>query len=573
VVGSAIFASNNPNNAVLSPGAIFLTSGAASLTITPPAVSLIQTNAVSWESLSGQPTQQPGDPNGPFTVIAATQYGNGRVFVVNDGSSLDDDYLCCSPNTSVVLSGLAWVSAPSIANPPAPAPPVSYYFPHLAFGGGFQTTLTYVNYSPQSVSCQTTFYSDTGAALEAPFGGSSASSRVDILEPGAGIHVQTQAAASAALSTGWAQAQCTGPVKASFLYRLYNGSAAQGEAGVNASTTPTTEFVTFAQTATGIAYANSSSVPATITVRALSSAGATLGNTSFVLQPNAHGAANIGPLLNLSSFTGSVQIISTTPIVSLSLNAEAYPVFSSLPPGDLPAGTPLAGGAGSNGAASVYDFPHLAFGGGFQTTLTYVNYSPQSVSCQTTFYSDAGAALQVPFAAGSASSRTDNLAAGASAHVETQAGAGAALTTGWAQAQCTGPVKASFLYRVYSGSVAQGEAGVNASTTPTTEFVTFAQTATGVAYANPSATAANITISALDSTGAALGSASFVLQANAHGAANIGPLLNLSSFTGSVRITSTAPIVSLSLNAEAYPVFSSLPPGDLPAATPLAMGH
>jgi hypothetical protein len=46
--------------------------------------------------------------------------------------------------------------------------------------------------------------------------------------------------------------------------------------------------------------------------------------------------------------------------------------------------------------SSTYYFPHLAIGGGFQTTLTYVNYSPQSVSCQTTFYSDSGGALQVP---------------------------------------------------------------------------------------------------------------------------------------------------------------------------------
>ena len=104
------------------------------------------------------------------------------------------------------------------------------------------------------------------------------------------------------------------------------------------------EFVTFAQTQTGVAYANPSSVPATVTIAALDSTGAALGQTSLTLQPNAHGAANVGPLLGLSSFTGSVQITSTAPIVSLSLNAEDYPVFSSLPPGDLPAGTPLATG-------------------------------------------------------------------------------------------------------------------------------------------------------------------------------------------------------------------------------------
>jgi len=55
----------------------------------------------------------------------------------------------------------------------------------------------------------------------------------------------------------------------------------------------------------------------------------------------------------------------------------------------------------------------------------------------------------------------------------------------------------------------------------------------------------------------------------AHGAANLGPLLGLSSFTGFDKITSTIPIISLSLNAEAFTVFSALPPGDLPGSTVL----
>ena len=43
-------------------------------------------------------------------------------------------------------------------------------------------------------------------------------------------------------------------------------------------------------------------------------------------------------------------------------------------------------------------------------------------------------------------------------------------------------------------------------------------------------------------------------------------LFGLTSFTGSIEVTSTEPIVSLSLNFEADPVFSSLPPGELEAA-------
>jgi hypothetical protein len=220
----------------------------------------------------------------------------------------------------------------------------SYYFPQLAFGGGWQTTVTYVNYSPQSVSCQTTFYTDSGTALLVPFGGTSVSSRTDVLAPGAALHQQTTADPAAATVGGWAVAACSSPLKASMLYRFYNQGVAQGEAAVNARPSATTEFVTFAETKTGIAYANPSTTPATVTITVLSSAGLALGSKVVQLAPKAHGAVNLGPLLGLNNFTGSVQITSTVPIVSLSLNAEAFPVFSSLPPGDLPDATPLASG-------------------------------------------------------------------------------------------------------------------------------------------------------------------------------------------------------------------------------------
>ena len=70
----------------------------------------------------------------------------------------------------------------------------------------------------------------------------------------------------------------------------------------------------------------------------------------------AHGAANVAPLLSLSSFTGFVEITSSIPIVSLSLNAEAFPVFSSLPPGDLASGTPLVGISPPGGSSSTHTY-------------------------------------------------------------------------------------------------------------------------------------------------------------------------------------------------------------------------
>jgi hypothetical protein len=459
----------------------------------------------------------------------------------------------------------------------------TYYLSDLVFGGGFQTTLTYINYSTQPVTCATTFYSDAGTPLTIPFSAQTVVGvRRDTIPPGVTIHDQTNALVAPPVAVeGWAQASCTAPVSISLLYRLSNAGTPVGEASVNAETAPTTEFATFAQAnsagSTGIAFGNPSGTQsATITFTAYNSAGSALGSQSVTLGPLQHSAANIGPLLGLTNFTGSVQITSNIPIISLSLNAEAFPVFSSLPPGDLPGGTPLTG-SGNSGTTTpqTYYFSDLAFSGGFQTTLTYVNYSPEPVTCTTAFFSDSGTALSVPFNSGTSFIRTDTLQPGQSIHDQTVANLQAAVVEGWAQAVCSGPIEAGLLYRLYSatagGNTASGEASVNAETSATTEFVTFAQSAassTGIAFANPSTTqSATITVSGYNSIAEKLGTQSITLGPLQHAGVNIGPLLGLFNFTGFVKITSSSPIISLSLNAEAFPVFSSLPPGDLPAGT------
>jgi hypothetical protein len=217
-----------------------------------------------------------------------------------------------------------------------------YYFSDFAFSGGYQTTLTYVNYSPQTVTCTTSFYGDNAAPVAMPFSDQTGSTRSDTMAPGGSIHVVTVAPLAPPFVQGWAQATCTGPVEAGLLYRYFANGTAVGEASVNAETSATTEFSTFAQTATGIAYANpSATASATITIEVYNTAGALLGSKIFTLGPLQHGTGNVGPLLGLTSFTGFIKISSNIPIVSLSLNAEAFPVFSSLPAGDLPTGTPI----------------------------------------------------------------------------------------------------------------------------------------------------------------------------------------------------------------------------------------
>jgi len=284
----------------------------------------------------------PTIPRADFTAITNGTIAGKLLITVSGGTiTFDESALvfydavscaggCYSPKTDV--KNIVYTSNP----------PQTYFFSDLAVSGGFQTTLTYVNYSAQAVTCVTNFYLDSGNPWSVPFSQGSITTRTDTLQPGQSIHDQTTANLTVPVVEGWAQASCTGPVGASLLYRLYQSGSPVGEASVNAETTPTTEFATFAQTATGVAYANPSATQtATIAIEVYNTGGSMLGSHIVALAPLGHGSANIGPLLGLTTFTGFVKITSNVPIVSLSLNAEAFPVFSSLPPGDLPSSTLL----------------------------------------------------------------------------------------------------------------------------------------------------------------------------------------------------------------------------------------
>ena len=246
------------------------------------------------------------------------------------------------PSLAAVLL-LAAGSPPLQAQDSTPRDQI-YYFPHLAVGASWQTTITYINYSPQEVTCQTDFISDHGTPLMVSFAAlGTVVSRTDVLPPGGSVHQETNVDLNVSLAPGWARANCSGPVKASLLYRLHNSEGAPtAEAGVNATAAPATRFVTFAeqgegQFGTGVAYANPSAISVPVTFTARDAAGELLASVVRTLSPGGHDAHGMAELFGLTSFTGSIEVISTEPIVSLSLNFEAAPVFSSLPPGELEA--------------------------------------------------------------------------------------------------------------------------------------------------------------------------------------------------------------------------------------------
>ena len=123
IVGANFYASSYASHPALPPDPIYETAYGGSLVVMAPGVSLVQTDATAWKSVSGRATQEPGDPNGPFTLIAATEFGKGRVFVVMTGNAFNDEATCCTPgNTAMFLSALQWLSEPSLPAAPPPSP-------------------------------------------------------------------------------------------------------------------------------------------------------------------------------------------------------------------------------------------------------------------------------------------------------------------------------------------------------------------------------------------------------------------------------------------------------------------
>lgn len=112
------------NHPGLGPSPAFTMNWGGSLNLSTGAVPLAQTTAAEWKSLSGQMTQQPGDPSGPFVAAAAAQPGTGRVFAVSD-NAFDDTVLGYTPdylNLNLFLSATAWLSAPLNPTPSPPSP-------------------------------------------------------------------------------------------------------------------------------------------------------------------------------------------------------------------------------------------------------------------------------------------------------------------------------------------------------------------------------------------------------------------------------------------------------------------
>ena len=231
-------------------------------------------------------------------------------------------------------------------------------------------------------------------------------------------------------------------VKASLLFRLFNGTTPTGEASVSASTAPGTEFVTFAQTATGLAWANPSAQSSVVTISALSSAG-TAGHDN--LYPRAEpgmAASNIGSLLGISNFTGSIEVTAT--VRSLRCRSTLRPSRCSprCLPEILAVSTALAGTGSQRHQRGDLLLSTSRRGRGYEAVSPMSTIRPTRSSARRASTATQAQYL-VPFPMERSRRAPDSLNAGASIHISTTAAFTAAAVSGWAVRRAPGRLSQS----------------------------------------------------------------------------------------------------------------------------------
>ena len=225
------------------------------------------------------------------------------------------------------------------------------------------------------------------------------------------------------------------------------------------------------------------------------------------------------------------------------------------------AGAVISGVANSQSPARVL-LPDFVFGGGFYSALYFTNQTSSPVSFTVNFFSDDSSALSAPSVGGT--STTVNLAANGTAVIEAP-NAGSSIIQGYASLVLPTGVTAYGVFRKTASGSPDQEVVVplsNASSVSSTLSFDDTNVVTAVAIVNPSSVATTVAISARDTNGNVVGTATVALGPNAKTESVLRDLTGLSGIAGlrgsavfSVA-TGNLAVLGLRFNSQA---FTSIP--------------
>ncbi len=271
----------------------------------------------------------------------------------------------------------------------------SIYFPQLADGGGYTTSLFLLNTSNSIESGTLHIIDSNGAPLVVNQVGGTADSSFRYSIPVGGVFRFQTDGFSETTKTGWAKLipDSFSPAPISSAAYGYNPSGVLVfESGIPAST-PTTHARIYVDLSghhnTGLAIANVGSIAANIAVKAYQADGLTaVGSSQDLLQlvAGAHAAKFADELISglPAGFSGVLDISSKSPFAALTLrsliNERNEFLMTAFPVADI-----------SQAAPSPILFPLIADGGGYLTEFILMSAGP-AASTKISYFDEDGAA-------------------------------------------------------------------------------------------------------------------------------------------------------------------------------------
>ena len=415
--------------------------------------------------------------------------------------------------------------------------------PQVAFGGGWETTLTLANLGTSASPLRLNFFNDSGSPLPVPLSWPETGS-ADGLPPailsqhtiGAKslLVLDSQQDGSPTGQSGWAQSFAPDSNLTGFSVFRYKPSGQEAVVPLETRNAApySLAFDNSSGVSTGVALANLASSPVIILLTFQDETGTGIGAAQLNLPPHGHASFMLADRYPPTAGRRGITVFSTPVGGQISvLGLRAAPTGAgTFAMTTIPV---LSGPVAGTGV-----LPQVVSGGGWQTTFVLVNTGTNPSQAQLSFFDNSGAPLSLPLAlpqsgASMASSITETLAGRSSMTIATQ-DTGTPLA-GWAELTTRGDAGAIAILR-YNPS--GQEAGVplearNASS----YFLVFDNTGgvtTGVAIANMSADPANLSVVLRDDTGNLLGNALISLPARGHVSFMLGERY---AFTGGKRGT------------------------------------
>jgi Fungalysin metallopeptidase (M36)/Bacterial pre-peptidase C-terminal domain/Fungalysin/Thermolysin Propeptide Motif len=293
--------------------------------------------------------------------------------------------------------GEALLTSTSIADLSRPLTSSTLYFPQVADGGGYTTTVILSNTSGATETGTISISNDAGAPLNVrPVGGTTGPT-FSYSIPAAGTFVFKTDGSPSFVRSGWVKVTPDNGSNAPIGAGVFSYSPAGilvTESGIPSSAA-TTRARLYVDTSnghdTGLAISNPAGTPITVNLQAFQTDGSSAGNgpVAVNLAANGHLSAFVGQLISglPLGFTGVADLTSSSPFVPLTLrslaNGRGDFLLTTFPAADLtqPAPTPIV-------------FPQIADGGGYTTQFIFIS-ADGAASVTVNFVDDNGAALSL----------------------------------------------------------------------------------------------------------------------------------------------------------------------------------